>query len=192
MTGRPATTDAYFDRTWATGDDPWAHTTRWSEARKYGLTAAVLPRARYRRSFEPGCGVGALTRLLADRSDHHLAMERHPRGVAVTTERCRDLDQVEVRQGRIPEDWPDGPLDLVVVSEVLYYLSSPELDRAIELMAETLEPGGDLVAVHYRPVVDEHTWTGDEVHDRLRAADRFVALGRTVEADVVIDVLRRR
>lgn len=191
MTGRSATDDAYFARSWDASDDPWAHTSRWSEARKYAMTAAALPRPHYRRSFEPGCGVGELTRLLAPRSDHHVALERHPRGVAVAAERCLGLPQVEVREGRIPEDWPEGGFDLVVVSEVLYYLSDDELDAALDRLVDAVEPDGDVVAVHYRPVVAEHTWTGDEVHERLRGHPGLTPLSRTLEADVAIDVLRR-
>ncbi|QYG91889.1 class I SAM-dependent methyltransferase [Iamia sp. SCSIO 61187] len=188
---RPPTPDAYFDEWWGRSDDPWAHATRWSEARKYRLTAAALPRPRYDRSFEPGCGIGVLTTLLAARSPDHLAMERHPRGVAATRERCAGLPGVTVVEGRIPDDWPAGSFDLVVLSEVLYYLSSPELDAVLDRAVEALVPGGDLVAVHHRPSVDEHTWTGDEVHERLRAHPGLTSLSRLVEEGFVLDVLQR-
>lgn len=188
---RAATPDAYFATSWAGSADPWAHATRWSEQRKYGLTVASLPRERYARSLEPGCGIGALTEMLAARSDDHLALERHPRGVAEARRRCADRPTARVVEGRIPDDWPPGPFDLIVLSEVLYYLSDTDLDRVLDRVEDALEPGGDLVAVHYRPVVEEHAWTGDEVHERLRARPGWTALGRTVEPDVVIDVLRR-
>lgn len=190
-TDRPATDPDYFARCWEGSDDPWAHTTRWSEARKYAMTVAALPRPTYERSFEPGCGVGALTAQLAPRTARHLALDRHPRGVAVAAERCRGHGHVEVREGRIPEAWPVGRFDLVVLSEVLYYLSAAELDVTLDRLAAGLVPGGDVVAVHFRPEVPEHTWTGDEVHDRLRAHRALTSRSRTVEADVVIDVLRR-
>ena len=188
---RAPTPDVYFDRCWGGSDDPWAHARRWSETRKYRLTVAALPRLHYRRSFEPGCGIGVLTTLLAARSVEHLAMERHERGVAATRERCAALPEVTVAQGRIPDDWPEGSFDLVVLSEVLYYLSADEMDDALERVEASLAPEGDLVAVHYRPVVPEHAWTGDEVHDRLRARPGWTGLSRIVEDDFVLDVLRR-
>jgi trans-aconitate methyltransferase len=191
MSDRTATDDAYFAECWAASEDPWAHTTRWSETRKYALTVAVLPRRTYARSFEPGCGVGLLTRLLAARTAEHVAMERHPRGVAVATDRCRDLPHVEIREGRIPDAWPEGTFDLVVLSEVLYYLSSDELDETLARLATALAAGGDVVAVHYRQEVPEHTWSGDEVHDRLRSHPGLTPVSRTIEDDVAIDVLRR-
>ena len=63
-----------------------------------------------------------------------------------------------------------GPFDLVVLSEVLYYLDDEELEVAIERAGAGVEPGGHLVAVHYRLEVPEHARSGDEVHQRLREA----------------------
>ena len=64
-----ATTDTYFEEQWERTDDPWDQVHRFSEQRKYDLTVAALPRPRYRRSFEPGCATGSLTRRLATRVD---------------------------------------------------------------------------------------------------------------------------
>jgi len=172
-----ATTDAYFDAMWGGGDDPWEHGTRWYEARKYGLTAAALPRAGYHRGFEPGCGAGFLTTRLAARVQQLVAMERSPRGAEVTRRRCKSLANVEVRRGQVPGAWPEGAFDLIVLSEVLYYLDDADLEDVLDRSTASLEAGGHLVAVHYRPFVEEHARTGDEVHERLRRrwADPIVA-----------------
>jgi trans-aconitate methyltransferase len=169
LTQRTATSDDYFEEFWSLGDDPWDHGSRWYETRKYDLTAAALPRMRYRRSFEPGCGSGFLTQRLGVRSEEHVAMERHPRGVAATARRCASLPTVAVVEGTIPSDWPPGRFDLVVLSEVLYYLDASDLDVALERVEGSLVSGGDLLIVHYRPPVAEHAWTGDEVHARVRS-----------------------
>ena len=161
------TTDAYFDRMWALGEDPWEHGSRWYETRKYQLTAAVLPWPRYRRAFEPGCGAGYLTALLAPRVEHLVAWDRSPRAAAVTHRRCATHAGVEVGTGRVPEDWPDGSFDLVVLSELLYYLDDPQLDRVLTRTRTALGGNGHCVAVHYRRPVAEHARLGDEVHERL-------------------------
>lgn len=181
-----ATPSSYFDRMWARSDDPWEHGTRWYEARKYDLTVASLRRDRYASAFEPGCGAGFLTRRLAERCDRLVATERDARGVAATADRCGGRTGVEVRQGRLPDDWPDGPLDLVVVSEVLYYLDDGELDAVLARLAELRGGGTEVVAVHYRRAVAEHVRLGDEVHRRLR--DSLGAPATThLEADFVLD-----
>lgn len=163
-----ATTDAYFDAMWGLGDDPWEHGTRWYEERKYGLTAAALPRASYRRGFEPGCGSGFLTTRLAARVLHLVAMERSARGADATRRRCASLPNVDVRLGKVPKSWPEGAFDLIVLSEVLYYLDDADLEEVLDRSTDSLEPGGHLVAVHYRPLVEAHARTGEEVHERLR------------------------
>ena len=182
-----ATTDAYFDRMWSTGDDPWDHGGRWYEARKYRLTVAALPRRRYRRAFEPGCGTGLLTALLAPRVDRLVACDRSARAVDVTRRRCADLAGVEVTRGRLPDGWPGGTFDLVVLSEVLYYLDDAQLDRALAHTVASLDPHGHVVAVHYRQPVAEHARLGDDVHERLATALPEL-LVRHVEDDFVLEV----
>jgi len=182
-----ATTDAYFDAMWALGDDPWEHGTRWYEARKYGLTVAALPRASYRRGFEPGCGAGFLTMRLASRVQHLVAMERSARGAEATRCRCASRPNVAVLRGQVPTSWPGGAFDLIVLSEVLYYLDDAALEEVLARSTDSLEAGGHLVAVHYRQLVREHARTGDEVHDRLHRSwpDPVVAHR---EADFVLEV----
>ncbi len=186
---RQATTAAYFEERWASSEDPWEHATRWYETRKYRLTVDALPRPHYRRGFEPGSGAGVLTSLLAPRVDELVSMERHPRGAAATQARCRHLPGVQVVTGAIPHDWPDGEVDLVVLSEVLYYLNAATLQSTLDHAAASLEPGGHLVAVHFRPVVEEHTWNGDEVHEWLLDQPGWAHLTRILDEAFVLDVL---
>ena len=189
LNDRGPTSDQYFEETWANGDDPWEHATRWYERRKYGLTVAALPRLRYARSFEPGCGTGVLTEMLAVRSDEHIAMERHPRGAKATAERCAHLDHVHAEVGRIPDDWPSGPFDLIILSEVLYYLDQPAIAQTMARCRRSLTPNGHVVAVHYRPEVDAHTWTGGEVHDMLRSMSGWTVGTHILDPEFVLDVL---
>ena len=58
---------SFFDDMYAAAEDPWSMRTRWYEQRKYALTTAVLPRARYAEALEVGCSVGELTARLAGR-----------------------------------------------------------------------------------------------------------------------------
>ena len=94
-------------------------------------------------------------------------MERHPAGVAAARRRCADRPTVEVVEGIVPEDWPTGRFDLIVLSEVLYYLDGDAVDACLAHAHRSLVVGGHLVAVHYRRPVPAHRWTGDEIHDRL-------------------------
>jgi SAM-dependent methyltransferase len=164
-------TAAYFDRLYGASDDPYALRSRWYEARKRALLLAALPERRYGRVFEPGCGVGELTALLADRSDLLLASDGSERAVKIAARRCRDLPAVRVVRQALPEDWPHdaGPFDLVVLSELGYFLDAAAMARLADCCARSLAAGGTLVACDWRPDFDARALPTDAVHAALEA-----------------------
>ncbi|MET7571791.1 SAM-dependent methyltransferase [Streptomyces sp. NPDC005492] len=188
---RPRTPDAYFDAMYHDTDDPWSLSRRWYERRKYELTVAALPLPRYRRAFEPGCSVGELTRRLADRCDTLLACDRVESAAVTARNRTRDLAHVEVRRMLVPEEWPPGTFDLIVLSELLYYLDAPALDRLLELSVAALDPGGTLVTVHWDHPVPEHLATGTDVARRLARQPGLGLLADHREQDFVLQVHQR-
>ena len=66
---------------------------------------------------------------------------------------------------QVPDDFPAGPFDLIVMSEVGYYWARPDLERALERSEAALEPGGVLLLVHWTPFVADYPLRGDEVHE---------------------------
>jgi protein-L-isoaspartate O-methyltransferase len=173
--------------------DPWGFATRWYEARKYALTLAALPHPRYARAFEPGCAIGVLTAALAARCDYLLAGDAVP--VALQQARRRIADEgatdVDLRLLVLPDDWPPGPWDLIVLSEIAYYFDRASLEQLLELIAATTEQGANVIAVHWRGETD-YPLSGDAVHEKLRAHPALIGIGSYVEADFVIDVFERR
>ncbi|WP_111767870.1 bifunctional PIG-L family deacetylase/class I SAM-dependent methyltransferase [Nakamurella deserti] len=184
--GRGFFDDFYGDRT-----DPWEFETRWYEERKRDLTLASLPRRRFRSAFEPGCSIGVLTAGLAARSDRLLAADIARRPLDLARRRLRDATHVAFEQLQVPRDWPAGPFDLVVLSEVGYYCDSDDLDRLIDRAVASLTDDGVLVACHWRHPVAEYPLRGDDVHDRLRERSGLDVLATHVEADFRLDVLVR-
>ena len=65
----------------------------------------------------------------------------------------------------IPGEFPNDAFDLIILSEVGYYLSMPDLERARQLLVDSLNPGGHLLLVHWTPFVHDYPLTGDQVHD---------------------------
>ncbi|MCS0603517.1 nodulation S family protein [Streptomyces sp. LP11] len=189
---RPRTPDAYFDDMYRGAEDPWHLAERWYERRKYDLTVAALPQPRYRRAFEPGCSVGELTRRLAVRCDAVFACDRVGSAVATARHRTRDLPHVEVRRMVLPEEWPTGSFDLIVLSELLYYLDDATFDRFVRRTVASLEPGGTLVTVHWDHPVPEHLTTGSGIADLLAARLELDLLADHREEDFVLQVHRRR
>ncbi|WP_353940664.1 class I SAM-dependent methyltransferase [Streptomyces sp. HUAS MG91] len=182
----------YFDDQYADTDDPWHLAERWYDQRKYRLTAAALPRPLYRRAFEPGCSVGALTELLADRCRRLLATDRVDRAVERARRNTAGLENVTVRQMVVPDEWPEGSFDLVVLSELLYYFGSADRGRILAHGTRSLEPGGHLVAVHWNHPVPEHTCTGRQIADELADSDDLGLLARYDDPDFTLTVHERR
>jgi LmbE family N-acetylglucosaminyl deacetylase len=184
----PASADGYFDRLYAQSGDPWGLGDRFYERRKRDLLLASLPRARFASGFEPGCATGLLTLALADRCDALLACDVADRALQQCAARVRHLEQVQVERRRIPEQWPSGPFDLIVISEVGYYAAAPRELASASL--RTLSGDGVLVACHWRHEAPDHPRTAEQVHDALGA--ELVRIVHHVEEDFLLDVWSRR
>ena len=192
MTRRTQTLpDAYFVGIYADNPDPWSFTSSSYERDKYGATLASLPRARYRSAFEPACSIGVFTRALSERCDRLLATDLVPAAVEAARARCADRPQVEVRVGAMPNDWPEERFDLIVLSEFLYFLAPADFADLVRRAGEAIEPGGDLVLVHWLGVTD-YPLSGDAAAEGfIRLAAPFAqVLHQSRAADYRIDVLR--
>ncbi|KSU59138.1 MULTISPECIES: class I SAM-dependent DNA methyltransferase [Gordonia] len=185
---REGLADNYFHDMYRDSDDPWGFTSRWYEQRKYALSLAALSSPRYGSVFEPGCSVGVLSAQLATRADHLLCTDVSPRAVELARERLDGHDSVEVRVGDIVSDWPPGRFDLIVLSEVLYYLGDADLDELITRLPECLTPTGEVLAVHWRWRVEEYPRTGDEVHAALRSSALHPSASYS-DTDFCVDVM---
>lgn len=188
-------TDAgYFDELYAERDDPWDLSSSDYERHKLALLLASLPHARYRLAFEPGCAIGVTTEALAGRCDRIIAMDGSPSAVHQTRDRLAGADHVSAVLGRVPADWPAESFDLIVVSELLYYLDDDARLAVAGLASQTLAPDGHVMAVHWRHPFREAHVTGDQVHaelaDRLRSAGLAVVTCQ-VEEDFLLDCYQR-
>jgi predicted TPR repeat methyltransferase len=179
---------AYFEAMYADSADPWGFASRWYERRKYALTLAALPRERYARGFEPGCSIGVLTALLATRCDSLLATDVAAAAVAGARQAVAAYDWVDVAELAVPHDWPEGGFDLIVLSEIGYYLDADDLEVLLDRTVASLEPGGTLAAVHWRHPVADYPLRGDDVHDLLASTPDLHRLVRHEEADLILEI----
>lgn len=179
----------YFEEIHHASADPFGLFERPYEQRKRALCLAMLARPRYQRVFEPGCSVGALSLELAGRAVEVVVSDRAEAAVARTranlaAARCCN---VVVEVGEIPEWWPEGNFDLVVLGEIGYYLSAARLETVCGQVLSSLASGGELLAVHWRPPITNCELTGDEVHATI-ARSGFESLAHYEEESFLADL----
>ena len=180
-----------FDAMYEAAPDPWSFEDRWYEQRKYAISLALLPDQRYRSVFEPGCSIGVLTALLARRCDCLLACDLAADAVRAAARRTRDLPHVLVERRQIPQEWPAARFDLIVLSEILYYFGDRDLEQVLDRGVRALQPGGTLLAVHWRHPAAEYPGSGDDVHRALAARAGLARLAVHDEEDFLAEVYRR-
>lgn len=159
---------SYFDALYEASPDPWSFETSAYEQAKYQATLAALPRPRYRRALEIGCSIGVLTQRLARHCDTLVAMDPAAKALERARERCRALPHIGFVQGGVPGDWPEGRFDLILLSEVVYYLGPDDVARLATRVAHAIHPSGHVELVHWVRETD-YPLSGDE------AAERFIA-----------------
>jgi SAM-dependent methyltransferase len=178
----------YFAGLYRQSDDPWLLRDRWYERRKRALTLAALPDERYPSAYEPGCANGELTVELAARCDVLLATDLNADAVELARRRVDHLAHVRVERRATPEEWPNAAFDLIVVSEMAYYLDDTQLAQLAGKLRGTLNPGGTVIACHWRRPIEGWPHSGDFVHEQLRASLALLSISRYTDDDLVLDV----
>lgn len=183
--------DQYFDELFQDNDDPWAFKQRWYERRKRALTLAALPCERYASVFEPGCANGELSAELATRCERLICCDTSARAVELAQQRLAAFEHVNVLHARLPEQWPDARFDLIVFSELGYYLDSEDLERWIDRALDSLTPDGQLLACHWRPNIEGCSLNAEMVHRTLGLRLPMQKLFTHHEPDFLLDIWSR-
>ena len=181
----------HFTNLYLAKDDPWDLATKWHDERKYAVTVASLPRPRYRRCYEPGCSIGLLTRLLAPRCDEVLAVDSVESAVEQTRDAVREFPHVRAEVANLPADLPNATFDLIVVGDLLYYLSETDLTAVLDGLLDRLEPAGDIVAVHFRDRQNGGSYDGFNVHAALLERPGLDRLVHHEDEWFLLDILRK-
>lgn len=185
-----STARSYFEKMYAESDDPWQFATSEYEQRKYALTMASLPRERYYSAFEPGCSIGVLSELLAQRCQRLLATDLVGGALATASERLKGYHDVRVEERAIPEQWPEEAFDLIVLSEVAYYFDEADLLEIMNHVVRSTVPGAHLVAVHWRGETD-YSLTGDQAHELIARTETLQRVVHHEEEQFLLDVWER-
>lgn len=167
---------AHLHRLYAETDDPWHFATSPYEQSKFAATAAALSCPRYSDGLEIGCGNGALAQHLAPRCDRYTGIDAIPRAVAAAQNRA---PQARFLQGAYPCPLPNGPFDLIILSEVLYFLT-PQLIETLAADLLRIAPQAEVICV---------TYLGDTAQ-QLQGVEALALLQAALQKDVFWQTLR--
>ena len=146
-----------FEALFAGRADPWRDDTPYEQG-KYDQTLALLPRGRIGRALEAGCAEGHFTVRLAPRVGELVAADISSLALERAAERCAGLANVSFERLDLAQDALPGRFDLIVASEVLYYVG--DLAACTARLAGALAPGGLLLAAHGNVVADDPSGPG--------------------------------
>jgi cyclopropane fatty-acyl-phospholipid synthase-like methyltransferase len=114
----------FFEDLWRRGD-PWALETSAYEDHRYRRLFDCLADRHYEKVLEIGCGAGAFTRRLATRATSICALEvsetaiNQARAIPFASAAAIDYRVADVMQYDVASE---GPFDLIVMTETIYYL----------------------------------------------------------------------
>jgi predicted TPR repeat methyltransferase len=184
---------AWFEALYASDPDPWRFATSDYEAAKYDDTLAALGERRFASAFEVGCSIGVLTARLALRCDRLLAVDVADAALERARVACADLPWVSFARMQVPQDWPEGAFDLILFSEVLYYLGPADIQRTAALSVAALVPGGAVLLVHWTGPTN-YPVSGDEAAESFAAAcaGRLRSVTQARRAQYRLDLLGSR
>ena len=150
----------HFESVFAAEQDPWHYDTAF-EQRKYEQTLAIIEGRRHSRVLELACAEGAFTQILAGHVDELLATDISQVALTRARARCASHPNVSYQQLDLRHSDLPGTFDLIVCSEVLYYLNDvSHLRNIARRLADALEPDGILVITHCNVLRDDPSQPG--------------------------------
>jgi cyclopropane fatty-acyl-phospholipid synthase-like methyltransferase len=161
MNDAPRSRDAsYFDRIYAASEDPWHFGSSPYEREKYDATLAALPLRRFHAGLEIGCSIGELTRLLAQHCDSVHGVDIAAAPLELARARCADIPRIRFSRANVPGEWPVGAYDLIVLSEVLYFLTPDDVAAVARRVCQCVAGTGVVLLVNWLGRMD-HACDGD-------------------------------
>ncbi len=139
---------AGFEALFRKDPDPWDYAgSRFESFKREVLLHACGDRIAG-RGLELACANGETSRHLARRCLRLLAVDASPTVIATARQRVRDR-RVTFAVAELPSETPHGTFDLIVASELLYYMRRTDMDALLARLKQSLAPRGRIVILHH-------------------------------------------
>jgi SAM-dependent methyltransferase len=137
VAGSTSEIQADFDRIALLPEENWNHNTYYHRF----LLERVPPDCR--ESLELGCGTGAFSRLLAERSEQVLALDLSPHMIRIAQERSKDYSNIDFRVADAATwEFPLERFDCIASIATLHHLPITE---TLQKIKGALRAGGTVV-----------------------------------------------
>jgi SAM-dependent methyltransferase len=165
---------AGFEKKFRENIDPWDYTNSRFEHFKRSVLLRACGHEKHGRVLELGCAIGETTRFLAPLCLRLLALDGSATAISEARRRVRSTN-VCFLQATLPGQMPRGPFDLIVVSEIAYYLSAHDQAALGERLAAATAHRGRIVLLHHRQHFQDAAQSPALAHARLRSQLNRVA-----------------
>lgn len=159
---------AGFEAKYRDAIDPWNYRASLFERRKRRILLQACGTRTYGRCLELGCSIGETTALLARRCLRVLAVDSSETALREAMRVHGKEPRIAFRQAVLPRAMPPGRFDLIVVSELAYYLTARDLDDLMMRLDLSAAPGCRIVALHHVTAFDDAAQPPARAADRLR------------------------
>ncbi len=139
----------HFDAMFEKSSDPWGYDINVYEADRFRRTVAALDGKHFESALELGCANGALTAQLINSCTAIVAIDTAQAALDAARDRLGSHRGVEFLKGNLPDDLPEGQYDLIVLSDMLYYLGLQGVVRLMALIETRAEPACRIVMTNY-------------------------------------------
>lgn len=177
-----------FDRLYSDDPDPWNVDTSSYELQKRQAALDILPNRRFSSVLDIGCGSGVLALQLSNQNGDVVAVDVSRTALKLAADRLKDKANVSFHVLEVPSEWPTGTFDLIVISEVLYFLSESEIIQTSQKAAECLADEGVCLLVNWTGHNDLPV-NGEQAAALFRASSRWSTLEHNEDDTFRLDLL---
>lgn len=153
-----------FESLFEDNPDPWDFENSLYEQQKLEKVLECLPAPPVSFALELGCAIGVSTLALSNHCERLLAVDVSQKALTLAKNRCRMQKHVSFLKAFLPEDYPSAEApgcDLIIISEILYFLAPADIRRLAGMVTESLVSTGYILIVNWTGQTDTPC-TGDE------------------------------
>jgi len=183
-------TEKHFEELYRKKPDPWNYEHYDFEKEKYQKTLKAIPDDVH-TVWEVGSSEGVFTQILLEKGKNVLGVDISETALQRARKRVKQCnDTIRLQKLDITREDVDGIFDLILASEILYYLGGKNVLLPLEeKFYRHLRPGGYLLLCHFYP-------SGKIIHDIFRENNRFQEVFEEVthhpHRDYIITLLKRQ